>query len=162
MIANELKLLPLSHPSQHYFHMPFACQSSQPNFLPRQFIKHHTIKTKQPIKAIKAKKNQDNPLMVRIEGITWTFSQVSAIVRGPCSFTMSKIALVIVWVCSGGVLSSIGFIFGLGFVEKYLIAALNMISFSKFTTLRWAAHWPSSLREWRLFILYPSRNSSVF
>ncbi|KAF9682247.1 hypothetical protein SADUNF_Sadunf05G0089000 [Salix dunnii] len=106
-------------------------ESSQSNFLLRQFIKHYAIKTEQTLKAIKVKKNQKNPFVVKIEGITWTFSQVSAMVRGPCSFTMSIIALVIVWVCSGGVFSSIGFIFGLGFVEKYLIAALNMISFFK-------------------------------
>lgn len=33
MVANLPKLLPLSHPSQYYFHVPFARQSSQPNIL---------------------------------------------------------------------------------------------------------------------------------
>lgn len=39
---------------------------------------------------------------------------------------MSKIARVIVCVCSGGVLSFIGFIFGLGFLAIYLIAVANI------------------------------------
>lgn len=51
-----------------------------------------------------------------------TRSQVSATVRGPSSLTMSNITLVIVWICSGGVLSFMGFIFGFGFVDKYLSA----------------------------------------
>lgn len=46
--------------------------------------------------------------------------------RGPCSFNMSKMTLVMVCVCSGGILSSIGFIFGFGFVAKSLIAVPNM------------------------------------
>ena len=33
MVAYLPKLLPLSHPPQHYFHMPLARQSSQTNFL---------------------------------------------------------------------------------------------------------------------------------
>lgn len=48
-------------------------------------------------------------------------------VRGPCSFTISNITLVRVLVCSGGVLSSIGFCFGFGFLAKYLIAVANMM-----------------------------------
>lgn len=57
---------------------------------------------------------------------TRTRSQVSAIVSGPCSLRMSKIVLVIVCVCSGGVFSSIGFILGLGFVARYRIAVANI------------------------------------
>lgn len=57
-------------------------------------------------------------------------------VSGPCSLTMSKMALVIVWVCSGGVLSSIGFIFGFGFVAKHLIAVRNILFFFTYKTKR--------------------------
>ena len=48
-------------------------------------------------------------------------------VRGPCSLTISKMTLEIVCVCSGGVLSSIGFIGGFGFFAKYLIAVPKTI-----------------------------------
>ena len=29
MVANQPQLLPFSHPSQQYLHVPFACQASQ-------------------------------------------------------------------------------------------------------------------------------------
>lgn len=40
--------------------------------------------------------------------------------------------LVIVCVCSGGVLSSIGFIGGLGFFARYFIAVANIVKFLSF------------------------------
>lgn len=60
---------------------------------------------------------------------TFTCSQVSPTVRGPCSFRMSNMTLVIVCVCSGGVLSSIGFMGGFGFFARYFIAVANIVNF---------------------------------
>lgn len=58
---------------------------------------------------------------------TLTRSQVSPMVRGPCSRTMSKMVRVMVCVCSGGVFSSMGFIFGFGFFAAHLAIVANTI-----------------------------------
>lgn len=62
----------------------------------------------------------------------WTLRccQVSEIVRGPCSLTMSKMVRVMVWVCSGGVFSSMGFIFGFPFFAMKRTAVANITSSS--------------------------------
>lgn len=67
-------------------------------------------------------------ILISSDTSTLTCSHVSVMVRGPCSFKTSNITLVIVCVCSGGVLSSIGFIFGFGFLAIYLTAVANMMN----------------------------------
>lgn len=57
---------------------------------------------------------------------TLMWSQVSAMVRGPCSLTTSKMVRVMVCVSSGGVGGSMGFIFGFGFLAIHRIAVANM------------------------------------
>lgn len=135
MVAYLSKLLPLLHPPQHYLHVPLARQSSQTNFL----IKWFRRLIKQFVDTIHIRDGVDSSRFKNVielktatallngSQITLTWSQVSEMVRGPCSLTISKMALVMVCVCSGGVLSSIGFIFGLGFLPINLIAVPNML-----------------------------------
>lgn len=58
-------------------------------------------------------------------------SQVSAMVRGPCSLTMSKMVRLTVCICSGGIRGSIGFIFGFGFfaIHRATVANISSLTF---------------------------------